>query len=100
MPHEQLAEIAAVAGGLGAAAVLLARSRLPLIAGFALLAVAEGGLLAARVPREDLDRLTSPLALAALAAALVVGVALAAAFVRRPDVVPVALLVAAPFRLP
>ena len=100
MPHEQLAEIAAVAGGLGAAAVLLARSRLPLVAGFALLAVAEGGLLAARVPREDLDRLTSPLALAALAAALVVGVALAAAFVRRPDVVPVAVLVAAPFRLP
>jgi putative inorganic carbon (hco3(-)) transporter len=100
MPHEQLAELAAVAGGLGAAAVLLARSRLPLLAGFAMLAAAEAGLLAARVPREDLDRLTTPLAVAALTAALLAGIALAAVFVRRPEIVPVVLLVAAPFRLP
>ncbi len=100
MPHEQLAELAAVAGALGAAAAVLARTRLPLFSGFALLAVAEAGLLVARVPGDDLDRLTSPLAAAALVAALLVAAALAAAFVRRPDVVPVALLIAAPFRLP
>ena len=100
MPHEQFAELAAVVGALGAAAVLLARSRLPLLAGFALLAVAEVALVAARVPREDLDRLTTPQAAVALVAAALMVAAGAVVFVRWPEIVPVALLVAAPFRLP
>jgi hypothetical protein len=100
MANEQLAELAAVAGALGAAAVLLARSRLPLVAGFVLLAAAEGGLVWARVPRADLERLATPGAGAALLAAGLLVAAIAAVLVRRPEVVPLLVLVAAPFRLP
>jgi hypothetical protein len=97
---EQLAELAAVAGAAGAAAVLLARERLALVAGFVVLGAAEGALLWARVPREDLERLTSPRAAAAVVVAVVVALALAAFLVRRPELAPLLLLVAAPFRLP
>jgi putative inorganic carbon (HCO3(-)) transporter len=100
MPNEQLAELAAVAGALGAVAVLLARSRLPLVAGFAALAAAEAGLVWARVPREDLERLATPAAAGALVAGTLAVAALAAVLVRRPELVPLLVLVAAPFRLP
>jgi len=80
--------------------VLVSARRPALLAGFALLAVAEAGLAVALVPRSDFDRLASPLAGAGLVVATAVVLALAYGFVRRPEVVPVAVLLAAPFRLP
>ena len=91
-------EVAALAGGLGAALVALAPSRVPLLTGFAVLAAAEVWLGLLLLSSAEEDALTAhPVALG-LAGALVA--ALAVAFVRRPDIAPVALLVAAPFRIP
>ena len=45
MDHADTAQLAAVLGALGAAFVLLARTRSMLLAGFALLACAEAGLI-------------------------------------------------------
>jgi hypothetical protein len=100
MEHGDLAQTAAVLGAAGSALVLLARTRLPLFAGFALLAAAEAALVVALVPRSDLEQLRSPTRVAALVLAGLAVLALAAGLVRFPAVVPVALLVAAPFRLP
>src|SRR5437899_2894195 len=67
MPHGDLAQLSAVLGGLGAAAMLLSRSRAQLLAGLGLTAVSEGGLAAALIPGRDLKLLVSPpLHLAAL----------------------------------
>ncbi|MCA1682656.1 MAG: hypothetical protein LC685_01430, partial [Actinobacteria bacterium] len=100
MPHGDLAQLSAVIGGLGAAAMLLARTRTQLLAGLAATAVGEAALAAALIPSADLKLVASP---ASHAAAFVVGVvALGAggwAFARYPAVVPVALLIAAPFRI-
>jgi putative inorganic carbon (HCO3(-)) transporter len=80
--------------------MLLSRSRAQLPAGLALTTLAEGGLAAALIPGHDLKLLVSPpLHLAALVCALLVVSAGAAAFVRYPVVVPIALLAAAPFRI-
>lgn len=100
MAHETLAEIAALLGAGGTAAVLLAARRLPLAAGFGLLAAAEAMLAVALIPARDLEQLTAPARLAALALALVVVVALGAGLVRLPTLVPLVVLLAAPFRLP
>src|SRR5205809_3219647 len=100
MPHGDLAQLSAVIGGLGAAAMLLSRTRAQLLAGLAVTAVGEATLAAALVPGADLKLLVAP---AGHAAALVVGVLLvgagAAALARYPAIVPVALLAAAPFRI-
>ncbi len=91
-------EVAALAGALGAALVALAPSRVPLLGGFAVLTAAEVWLGLLLLSDTEQDALTShPLALV-LAGAVVA--ALAFGFVRRPDVAPVALLVAAPIRIP
>jgi O-antigen ligase len=99
MEHPDTAQLAAVAGALGAVLVLLARGRLPLLAGLVLLLAAEAGL-AAGIGGVAADRLTS----AAGAAAAIVGLAVlgaaAALLARRPGLVPVAVLAAAPFRPP
>ena len=91
-------ELAALAGGLGAALVALAPSRVPLLSGFAVLTAAEVWLGLLLLSDTELDALTAhPLGLGlgvAVMAALCVG------FVRRPDIAPVALLVAAPMRIP
>jgi hypothetical protein len=100
MAHGNLAQGAALVGAVGSVLVLLARSRWPLAGGFLALLVAEALFAVALVPRHDLDRLTTPLHLAASVAGVVAVLAGAAAFVRYPAVVPVALLLAAPFRLP
>jgi putative inorganic carbon (HCO3(-)) transporter len=91
-------DVAALAGGLGAALVGLAATRVWLLAGVAVLTGAEIALgLLLLSPTEE-DALTShPLGLI-LGAAIVAG--LAAVFARRPEVAPVALLAAAPFRIP
>ena len=90
-----MAQLAAVAGALGAALLLLARNRVMLLGGLALLALAEAGLVA------DLsDQGISP-KLAALGAGGLVGMAIAAAiFVRWPVLVTPVVLAAAPFRPP
>jgi O-antigen ligase len=114
MEHVDTAQLAAVVGALGAALCLLAGGRradqpepdarglggrLVLLAGLALLAGAELGLAWA-LGGGPLDRLSGASGAAALAAgALAVGAA-AALFVRRPALVPLAVLVAAPLRPP
>jgi putative inorganic carbon (HCO3(-)) transporter len=96
-----LAQIAAVLGAAGSALVVLPRPRrAPLMTGFVLLAGAEAMLAVALLPVSDLRRLESTTG----AAILVFGVAAASggawALVRYPSIVPVVLLLAAPFRLP
>jgi len=97
--HADTAQLAAVGGALGSVLVLLARGRLTLLAGLVVLAVAEAGL-ALSLGDASLDKLTS----AAGAAAAVAGIALLAAgaglLAWRPALVPVAVLLAAPFRPP
>jgi O-Antigen ligase len=101
MTHETLAEIAALAGAAGATLVVLgAPRRLQLVAGFCLLAAAEVVLTVALLPRDDLERLASAAGLAALVVGAFTATAGAWAFVRWPSTVPVALLLAAPFRIP
>ncbi len=99
MEHADLAQLAAVCGALGSALALLARSRVALLAGLGALTAAEAGL-AASLGNEGVDKLSS----AAGAAAAVVGLAVcgvAAWFLaRRPALIPVLVLLAAPFRPP
>src|SRR6266851_621905 len=100
MPHGDLAQLSAVIGGLGAAAMLLSRTRAQLLAGLAVTAIGEATLAAALIPGADLKLLVTP---ASHAAALVVGLVVvgagAVALARYPAIVPVALLAAAPFRI-
>jgi hypothetical protein len=101
LEHPDLAQVAAVLGALGVVLVLLPNGRWPLLGGFATLGVAEVLFAAALVPTSDLSRVVER---PALAAAIVAGIALvlaaAALFVRQPAVGTVALLLAAPFRVP
>jgi O-antigen ligase len=98
MDHEALAHAAAVVGALGAGGVLLARERLVFLGGLALLVGAEAGLAYALVPDAPSVLTESAARIGALAVATLLGLALAAAFVRYPAAAPVALLVVAPFR--
>jgi putative inorganic carbon (HCO3(-)) transporter len=100
MPHGDLAQVAAVVGAAGSILVLLARERVLLLGGFAVLAATEAMLAVALIPRSDLDRLHRPLLLAGLIVVAVAVLALAAALARWPTFTPVALLLAAPFRIP
>ncbi len=101
MTHEWLAEVAALVGAAGAVLLLLGRPlRAQLVGGFVLLAAAMAMLVVALLPSDDLERLVSAKGLAALVVAAGAAVAGAWAFVRYPATVPVALLLAAPFRLP
>jgi hypothetical protein len=99
MEHQDLAQASAVLGALGAPLVVLARERLALLAGTALLLAAEIGLAYALVP--DAPRLVteSALRLGSVFALGLAVVALGALIVRFPAVAPVLLLVAAPFRI-
>jgi O-Antigen ligase len=101
MTHETLAEIAALAGAVGTALVVLGPPRrLQLAAGFCLLVAAEAMLSVALLPRDDLERLASAAGIAALVVGALAAAAGGWAFVRWPSTVPVALLLAAPFRIP
>jgi hypothetical protein len=99
MPHGDLAQLAAVVGAAGSVLVLLVRRRWLLLGGFAILTAAEAMLAVALIPRSDLERLGRPLLLAATILAATAVVVLAAALARRPTWTPVALLLAAPFRI-
>jgi hypothetical protein len=100
VPHGDLAQLAAVVGAGGAATLLLARTRLELLAGLAIAVVGEALLAVALTPGHDLKRFVTPAShLGALVFGLLVIAAIAWAFVRWPVAVPVALLAAAPFRI-
>jgi hypothetical protein len=100
MAHGDLAQLAAVIGGLGAAGMLLSRTRAQLLAGVAVTAAAEAALAVALIPGADLKLLVSP---TSHAVALVFGVAVVAAagvaLAHYPALIPVVLLAAAPFRI-
>src|ERR671927_683238 len=98
--HGDLAQLAAVVGAVGAATLLLSRTRLQLLAGLAMATVGEALLAVALIPGHDLKRFVSPAThLAALVVGLLAVAALGWVFVRWRLVVPVALLAAAPFRI-
>jgi O-antigen ligase len=99
MEHTELAQLAAVCGALGSVLVLLARERVGLLAGLGALAAAEAGLVGS-LGTGSLDKLTSPAGGAAALLGLALLGAAAAVLARRPAWVPVAVLVAAPFRPP
>jgi hypothetical protein len=99
MEHPDLAQLAAVGGALGSVLVLLARGRLALLAGLAALAVAEMGL-ALSLGAGPLRELSGATAAGATAAGLLLVGAAAGLLAGRAWVVPVAVLVAAPFRPP
>ena len=100
VPHGDLAQLAAVVGAVGAAVLLLSRSRLELLAGLAIATTGEALLAVALIPGHDLKRFVTPAThLGALLFGMLVIAAAAWALVRWPVVVPVALLAAAPFRI-
>jgi O-antigen ligase/polysaccharide polymerase Wzy-like membrane protein len=100
MPHGDLAQLSAVIGGLGAAAMLLSRTRAQLLAGLAATAAGEAALAASLIPGADLELLVRPASHAAALAVAVVAVGAGAlALMRYPAAVPVVLLAAAPFRI-
>ena len=99
MEHADTAQLAAVGGALAAVLVLLARGRFMLLAGLALLAASEAGLMLS-LGTGPLDRLTSASGAAAGVLGLIVLGGAAALLARRPAVVPIAVLLAAPFRPP
>ena len=99
MDHEALAHAAAVVGAFGACGLLLARERILFLGGLAALFAAELGLAYALVPDAPSLLTESAARIGALGFAVVVGLGLAALFVRYPAAAPVALLLAAPFRL-
>jgi O-antigen ligase len=99
MEHADTAQLAAVGGALGSILVLLARGRFTLLAGLVVLAAAEAGL-ALSLGDGSLDRLTSAAGAGAAVVGLVLLGAAAALLARRPALVAIAVLVAAPFRPP
>jgi hypothetical protein len=101
MEDVQLAEIAALLGALGAVAVLIPRGGAFPLVGFALLGAGTGGLGWWLVGRDDVELLLEdPQGLALMAAGVVAAIAIAVPLARYPAAVPVALLAAAPFRVP
>jgi hypothetical protein len=99
--HTDAAQVAALLGALGAALVLLARGRLLPLAGFALLGVATAGLGRSLVGDDDVRLLVSePAGLALVGVGVLAAGLVAIPLVRYPAITPVALLAAAPFRIP
>jgi hypothetical protein len=97
--HADTAQLAAVGGALGAVLFLLARGRFTLLAGLVVLGAAEAGLALSLGPG-SLDRLTSAAGAAAGTVGLIAVGAAAALLARRPALVSIGVLLAAPFRPP
>ena len=94
-------ELVAALGGAAAAATLLGRSKWVVVPGFAILAVAEILLGLSLVTRADLEPAFSSAPRVAAVALCACGLLAATfGFYRFPAWTPVALLVAAPFRVP
>jgi hypothetical protein len=101
MEHAQLAEIAALVGALGAVLALITRGGIFPLTGLGLLGVATGGLAWALVGDDDIRLLLGdPGGVALVAVGVATAILGAVPLVRYPAVVPVALLAAAPFRVP
>ncbi len=95
------AQLAAVAGALGAVLVLVPRDRFSPLAGFVLLGLGTAGLARFLVGDDDLELLFTEREGIALVVVGVLAIALGAIpLVRYPEIVPVALLAVAPFRIP
>src|SRR5918996_5537701 len=99
MEHPDTAQLAAVCGAVGGVLVLLARGRVPLLAGLLVLVLAEAGL-AFSLGSGPLDELGGATGAGAAVVGLLLLGAAAAVLARRPALVPLAVLVAAPFRPP
>ncbi|HZG48074.1 MAG TPA: O-antigen ligase family protein [Thermoleophilaceae bacterium] len=99
MEHPDTAQLAAICGALGSVLVLAARGRVLLLAGLAALALAEIGL-AYSIGPGPLDKLSGAAGAGAAAAGVIAVGAAAALLAKRPALLPVAVLVAAPFRPP
>ena len=97
MNDADLAQAAAVLAAAGAVLFLAGRGRVMVLGGLALLGAAQAGLVASIA---DLDRLLSPAGGAGAAVGLGLAAGAATLFVRRPAWVPLAVLIAAPFRPP
>jgi len=97
MSDADLAQVAAVLAVPGVALFLAGRGRIMVLGGLALLGAGEIGLVASLA---DLSRLTSPTGAGAAAVGLLALAIAATVFVRRPAWVPLAVLIAAPFRPP
>jgi hypothetical protein len=99
MSHSDLAYLAAAFGALASFPVLLGGNRV-ILAGLGLLVAAEAWMAFALVPSKDLQLLVnSPTRAVALVGAALIVVGIAFLFNRHPGAAPVALLVAAPFRI-
>jgi O-Antigen ligase len=99
MEHPDTAQLAAVGGALGSVLVLLARGRFALLAGLVVLVLAEAGL-AVSLGSGPLDELGSATGAGAAAIGLLLLGGAAAVLARRPALVPIVVLIAAPFRPP
>ena len=101
MEHTDAAQVAALLGAVGAVLVLVPRNRFLALAGFALLGLGTLGLGRSLVGDDDIETLVTAPAGVALIGVGVLAAALGAILLARyPAVVPVALLAAAPFRIP
>ena len=101
MEHAQLAEIAALLGALGAVGALVTRGGIFPLIGLGLLGTATGGLAWSLVGDEDVELLLhDPAGIALVAIGAATAIAIAVPLARYPAVVPVAMLAAAPFRVP
>jgi hypothetical protein len=99
--HADAAQVFALLGALGALLVLLPRDRFTPLAGFALLGLGSAGLGRSLVGDDDLELLlTEPRGIVLLVVGALAVALGAIPLVRYPAAAPVALLVAAPFRIP
>jgi O-Antigen ligase len=98
MEHQDLAQAAAAAGAAGAPLLLLARERFALLAASALLVAAETGLGYALVPEAPGLVFESIARVVLVACGVLLFLVLTGLLARFPEAMPVALLVAAPFR--
>jgi hypothetical protein len=99
--HGDAAQLAALVGALGAMLVLIPRGRVAPLAGFLVLGLATLGIGRSLVGYADLKLLfTEPSGLGLVGVGVVGAILGAVLLVRYPTVVPVALLVVAPFRIP
>ena len=100
MDNLELAQIGAVLAAAGAIALLAGRGRIAVVGGVALLVAGECGLAGSLSVLDRLDSLASPAGALGGAVGVAALIVAAAVVVRRPAWVPLAVLLAAPFRPP
>jgi hypothetical protein len=101
MEHAQLAEIAALVGALGAVGVLVTRGGIFPLIGLVLLGLAATGIGWSLVGDDEVGLLFGdPQGVALVVVGAAAAIVLAVPLARYPEIVPVALLAVAPFRVP